>query len=177
MAQTKPDRRLTEPCVRPSDSCDRTGDRGGRLSVSVPDQKNQGKITMIDEEKLHQFIGQMLGDLGGAASISMVRIGDALGLYRALHAKGSMTCAELAQEVGVNQRYLREWLSQQAASNYLSYEPASCKFTLPPEQAMVFADEDSPVYMMGGFDLMASLLDAQPKVQEAFKTGRGVRVG
>jgi 2-polyprenyl-3-methyl-5-hydroxy-6-metoxy-1,4-benzoquinol methylase len=129
---------------------------------------------MIDEEKLHQFIGQMLGDLGGAASISMVRIGDALGLYRALHAKGSMTCAELAQEVGVNQRYLREWLSQQAASNYLSYEPASGKFTLPPEQAMVFADEDSPVYMMGGFDLMASLLDAQPKVQEAFKTGRGV---
>ena len=96
----------------------------------------------------------------------MVRIGDALGLYRALHTKGSMTCAELAQEVGVNQRYLREWLSQQAASNYLSYEPASGKFTLPPEQAMVFADEDSPVYMMGGFDLMASLIDAQPKVQD-----------
>jgi 2-polyprenyl-3-methyl-5-hydroxy-6-metoxy-1,4-benzoquinol methylase len=129
---------------------------------------------MVDEGKLHQFIGQMLSDLGGAASIAMVRIGDALGLYRALLAKGSMTCPQLAMEVGVNERYLREWLSHQAASNYLNYEPASGKFTLPPEQAMVFADEDSPVYMLGGFDLMASLIDAQPKVQEAFKTGKGV---
>jgi SAM-dependent methyltransferase len=129
---------------------------------------------MVDEGKLHQFIGQMLGDLGGAASISMVRIGDALGLYRALHTKGSMTCGELAKEAGVNERYLREWLSHQAASNYLNYEPASGKFTLPPEQAMVFADEDSPVYMLGGFDLMASLIDAQPKVQAAFKSGGGV---
>ena len=129
---------------------------------------------MVDDNKLHQFIGQMLGDLGGAASISMVRIGDALGLYRALHAKGGMTCGELAREAGVNERYLREWLSHQAASNYLSYEPASGTFSLPPEQAMVFADEDSPVYMLGGFDLMASLLDAQPKVQAAFKTGAGV---
>src|SRR3984885_7007627 len=130
--------------------------------------------TMVDEAKLHQFIGQMLGDLGGAASISVVRIGDALGLYRALHATGSMTCDELAKKVGVNERYLREWLSHQAASNYLHYEPASGKFTLPPEQAMVFANEDSPVYMLGGFDLMASLIDAQPKVQDAFRNGGGV---
>jgi SAM-dependent methyltransferase len=129
---------------------------------------------MVDEGKLHQFIGQILGDLGGAASTAMVRIGDALGLYQALRAKGSMTCGELAKEVGVNERYLREWLSHQAASSYLGYEPASGRFTLPPEQAMVFADEDSPVYMLGGFDLMASLIDAQPKVQAAFKTGGGV---
>jgi SAM-dependent methyltransferase len=129
---------------------------------------------MVDEGKLHQFIGQILGDLGGAASIAMVRIGDALGLYRTLHAKGSMTCAELAREAGVHERYLREWLSHQAASNYLSYDPATTTFALPPEQAMVFADEDSPVYMLGGFDLMASLIDAQPKVQNAFKTGGGV---
>jgi SAM-dependent methyltransferase len=129
---------------------------------------------MVDEGKLNQFVGQMLGDLGGAASIGMVRIGDALGLYRTLHAKGGMTCAELAEEAGVNQRYLREWLSHQAASGYLDYEPASGVFTLTPEQAMVFAIEDSPVYMLGGFDLVASLIDAQPKVQEAFKTGGGV---
>ncbi len=129
---------------------------------------------MVDEGKLHQFIGQILGDLGGAASIAMVRIGDALGLYRTLHAKGSMTCAELAREAGVHERYLREWLSHQAASNYLSYDPATTTFALPPEQAMVFADEDSPVYMLGGFDLMASLIDAQPKVHNAFKTGGGV---
>jgi hypothetical protein len=73
----------------------------GRVTSKVacpcaPDQKNLGRTTVVDEGKLHQFIGQMLGDLGGAATISLVRIGDSLGLYKALHAKGSMTCAELA---------------------------------------------------------------------------------
>jgi hypothetical protein len=71
---------------------------------------------MVDEGKLHQFIGQMLSDLGGASSVAMVRIGDALGLYKALHAKGAMTVEELAAAVGANERYLREWLSHQAAS-------------------------------------------------------------
>ena len=117
----------------------------------------------------------MLGDLGGAASISMVRIGDSLGLYRALHSKGSMTCEELAQEASVHQRYLREWLSHQAASNYLSYDPATQKFALPPEQAMVFAIEDSPVYMMGAFDLMTWMTESKDQVQTVFRTGGGVQ--
>jgi SAM-dependent methyltransferase len=132
---------------------------------------------MIDEGKLNKFVGQMLGDLGGASSIAMVRIGDALGLYKALHTDGPMTCATLASRTKVNERYLREWLSHQAASGYLTYDPAAATFTLPPEQAMVFAIEDSPVYMMGGFDVMAAMLDNQPKVQAAFKTGGGVARG
>ena len=132
---------------------------------------------MVDDEKLNKFMGQILADLGGAASIAMARMGDALGLYRKLHLNGSMTCDELAAEAGVNRRYLQEWLSHQAASNYVTYEPSTGRFTLPPEQAMVFAVEDSPVYMLGGFDLMASLIDAQSGVQEAFKTGGGVAWG
>jgi len=122
----------------------------------------------------HQFIGQMLSDLGGAASIGLVRIGDTLGLYKTLHARGPMTVGEFAAEAGVNERYLREWLSHQAASNYLSYDPTTQKFTLPPEQAMVFAVEDSPVYMVGAFTCMAAFLDNLAKVQPAFKTGGGV---
>jgi 2-polyprenyl-3-methyl-5-hydroxy-6-metoxy-1,4-benzoquinol methylase len=101
-------------------------------------------------------------------------MGDALGLYKALHANGSLTCEELARKTGVNARYLREWLAQQAASNYLSYDPRTGRFTLPPEQAMVFAVEDSPVHMLGAFDLMATFAEAQPKVQAAFKSGGGV---
>lgn len=132
---------------------------------------------MIDEGKLNKFVGQMLGDLGGASSIAMARIGDALGLYKALHSDGPMTCAALASRTKLNERYLREWLSHQAASGYLTYDPATTTFTLPPEQAMVFAIEDSPVYMMGGFDVMAAMLDNQPKVQAAFKTGGGVAWG
>src|SRR6516164_5004215 len=131
----------------------------------------------VDENKLNHFIGQMLSDLGGASSIALVRIGDALGLYKSLHTKGPMTSIELAKATRLNERYLREWLSHQAASNYLAYDAKSGKFSLPQEQAMVFAIEDSPVYMMGGFDLMAAMLDNQPKVQAAFRSGGGVAWG
>jgi len=129
---------------------------------------------MVDDAKLHQFMGQMLSDLGGAASVALVRIGDALGLYKTLHERGPMTVTELAAAAGVNQRYLREWLSHQAASNYLSYDRATQKFELPPEQAMVFAVEDSPVYMMGAFDLMTWMTESKDQVQAVFLTGSGV---
>jgi SAM-dependent methyltransferase len=88
-----------------------------------------------------------------------------------------MTSMELAKAAKVDERYLREWLSHQAASNYLSYDPVTAKFAMPPEQAMVFANEESPVYMMGGFDLMAAMLDNQPKIEAAFKSGAGVAWG
>src|ERR1700730_16070615 len=129
---------------------------------------------MVDDAKLHQFMGQMLSDLGGGASVALVRIGDALGLYKTLHERGPMTVAECAAAAGVNQRYLREWLSHQAASNYLSYDPATQKFALPPEQAMVFAIEDSPVYMMGAFDLMTWMTESKDQVQTVFPSGGGV---
>ena len=129
---------------------------------------------MVDDAKLHQFIGQMLSDLGGAASVALVRIGDALGLYKTLHQRGPMTVADLAAAAKVNERYLREWLSQQAASNYISYDSATQKFALPPEQAMVFAIEDSPVYMMGAFDLMTWLVESKDQIEAVFPTGAGV---
>ncbi|HEX9327719.1 MAG TPA: class I SAM-dependent methyltransferase [Reyranella sp.] len=132
---------------------------------------------MIDEAKLNDFMGKVLGDLGGASTVAMVRIGDDLGLYKALHAAGPQTSAALAKRLGLAERYLREWLSQQAASGYLTYDPVAATFALPAEQAMVFAIEDSPVYMMGGFDVMKALLDNQPKVQAAFKSGGGVAWG
>jgi 2-polyprenyl-3-methyl-5-hydroxy-6-metoxy-1,4-benzoquinol methylase len=132
---------------------------------------------MVDEGKLHQFVGQMLSDLGGAASIPLVHIGDALGLYKTMHEKGPMTVAELAAEAGVHERYLREWLSHQAASNYVTYDPATRTFALSPEQAMVFAIEDSPVNLIGAFETTAALLGNQEKVKPAFKTGTGVGWG
>jgi 2-polyprenyl-3-methyl-5-hydroxy-6-metoxy-1,4-benzoquinol methylase len=133
--------------------------------------------TQVDDSKLNAFIGQMLADLGGASSIAMVRMGDALGLYKTLHAKGPMTSFELAKTANVDERYLREWLSHQASSHYLSYDPTSAKFSLLPEQAMVFAVPESPVHLMGGFDLMAAMFDNQQKVQAAFKSGGGVAWG
>lgn len=134
-------------------------------------------MTAIDESRLHEFIGRMLGDLGGAFSVPLVRIGDRLGLYRALHENGPMTADALAGRTGCNERYIREWLSAQAASGYLAYDGGAGTFSLPAEQAMVFAVEDSPVYMMGAFDTVAAMLDSETKVEEAFRTGDGVAWG
>jgi SAM-dependent methyltransferase len=132
---------------------------------------------MVDETKLNQFIGQILGDLGGAFSVSLVRIGDRLGLYKALNEKGAMTSGELAAKTNIAERYAREWLSHQAASGYLAYDPATEKFTLPPEQAMVFAEPDSPVFLQGAFDIAVSLMENQPLVESAFRSGKGVGWG
>ena len=131
----------------------------------------------VNEEKLNRLVGQMLSDLGGAASVAMVRMGDALGLYQTLHEKGAMTCEDLAAAAGVQERYLREWLSHQAASNYLEYDSETRKFALPPEQAMLFAIEDSPMTMLGAFDGVAAWAEGQPKVQAAFRNGGGVAWG
>ena len=132
---------------------------------------------MVDETKLNAFIGKMLGDLGGAFSAPMVRMGDKLGLYKALNEQGPMTPAELAAKTNVAERYAREWLSHQAASGYLEYDPATGKFTLPPEQAMVFAETDSPVYLQPAFDIVAVMLDNQALVEPAFRSGKGVGWG
>jgi hypothetical protein len=83
---------------------------------------------MTDEGKLNKFGGQMLRDLGSASSIAMARIGDALGLYKAPHSDGPMTCAALASRANVNERYVREWPSHQAASGYLTYDPVAATF-------------------------------------------------
>lgn len=132
---------------------------------------------MVDPDKLNQVVGQMLADLGGAFSVSLVRIGDKLGLYTALNEGGPMTSAELATKAAIAERYAREWLSHQAASGYLAYDPATQKFSLSEEQAMIFADPDSPVYLQGAFDLAAAMMDNKNLVEAAFKTGKGVGWG
>jgi len=131
----------------------------------------------MDEAKLQQFIGKILGDLGGALSVPLVRIGDRLGLYRALHEAGPMTVGELAAKAGIAERYAREWLSHQAASGYLAYEPTTARFALPPEQAMIFANAESPVYLQGAFDLAAAMMENQALVEPAFRSGKGVGWG
>jgi 2-polyprenyl-3-methyl-5-hydroxy-6-metoxy-1,4-benzoquinol methylase len=135
------------------------------------------EAAMVDETKLNAFVGKILGDLGGAYSVPMVRIGDRLGLYKALNDHGPMTAAELAAKTKVAERYAREWLSHPAASGYLEYNAVSGRFTLPPEQAMVFADVDSPVFLQGAFDVAVAMVENQPKVEAAFLSGKGVGWG
>ena len=131
----------------------------------------------MNEQKLNELMGQLMQDLGGAFSTPLVRIGDQLGIYRALHGAAPMTSGELASKTGLAERYLREWLSAQTASGYVSYDPATERFSLSEEQSAVFADEDSPAYLAPAFDAAASYLDNQPAVQRAFENGGGVGWG
>ena len=129
----------------------------------------------LDETRLNDFIGQVLGDLGGAVSVPLVRIGDALGLYATLDRIGPSTADALAAASECHPRYVREWLAAQAASGYVTY--AGGKFSMSPEQAFVFALPDSPANLIGAFDTAAAMVENQAKVQAAFKTGRGVGWG
>lgn len=131
----------------------------------------------MNEEKLNNFVGQMLQDLGGATSVALVRLGVRFGFYTTLAEKGPMGSQDLAEACSVDERYAREWLAQQAASGYIEYDPSSARFTLPPEQAMVFANEDSPVYLVPGFELAAACIGNHDLVANAFLTGKGVDWG
>jgi 2-polyprenyl-3-methyl-5-hydroxy-6-metoxy-1,4-benzoquinol methylase len=132
--------------------------------------------TEIDMDKLHAFVGKMLGDLGGAMSVPTVRIGIRLGLFDAF-ADGPATSVELAQRAGLAERYVREWAMAQACNGYLSLDAASDAFSLSPEAAMVFSVKDSPVYLAGAYDLVAAMIEAESKVEAAFRSGDGVGWG
>jgi SAM-dependent methyltransferase len=132
-------------------------------------------MTQVDKTKLNELVGRVLADLGGAVSVPLVRMGDTLGLYDALERIGPASADELAEATECAPRYLREWLAAQAASGYVRYEHG--RFSLTPEQALVFAEPDSPVHLIGAFDTAAAMVENQPKVQAAFKTGRGVAWG
>jgi SAM-dependent methyltransferase len=130
----------------------------------------------LDTNKLQPLLGTVVNELGAASNAALVILGDKLGLFRAL-ATGTMTSAELAKKTGTQERLVREWLSSQAASGFVTYNAGDCTFSMSPEQAAVFADEDSPVYVAGGFHLMSSVYADEPKLAEAFKTGKGVGWG
>jgi len=100
-------------------------------------------------------------------------IGEKLGLYRAMAGAGPLTSEQLAARTGAGERYVREWLANQAAGGYVSYDPDTDTFTLPDEHALALADEDSPFYILGVFESIASLYADEDKILEAFRTGGG----
>ncbi len=124
----------------------------------------------VDPEKLNAFVGRMLGDLGALTNSVLVHVGDQLGLYKALTESGPTTSQALAKQTGTSERLVREWLSAQAAQGYVNYDKVSGKFSLSTEQAMVFADEESPVYLAGFFDIARGLFDDTPKIVNAFRS-------
>jgi 2-polyprenyl-3-methyl-5-hydroxy-6-metoxy-1,4-benzoquinol methylase len=131
----------------------------------------------LDSNKLDAFVHKAVGDVGAALSSILVVIGDRLGLWKAMAKGGAVTAAELAQRTETSERYIREWLDAQASAGYVTYDPATRKYALTPEQATVLADESSPAFFPGLFEVVAACWAGTDKMTTNFRTGRGLEWG
>jgi SAM-dependent methyltransferase len=130
--------------------------------------------TGIDEAKLEAFMGQAVTDMGAIISAPLMVIGEKLGLYKAMAGAGPLSSQEVADRSGAAERYVREWLRNQAAGGYVAYDAESDRYTLPDEHALALADEDSPFYILGVYDSIASLYADEDQILEAFRSGGGM---
>jgi SAM-dependent methyltransferase len=147
--------------------------REGKLIESRRKQMSTAQVPALDMNKLNSFIGQFVTDLGAAVHTGMVVIGEKLGLYKAL-AEGPMTASKLADKTKTDERYLREWLASQAAGGYVTYNALTREFSLDEEQAFALANEDSPAYLPGAFELALGSLAAVPRIADSFRSGAGM---
>ncbi len=138
---------------------------------------NSNSSNIVDNKKLEEFVIKAIGDLGSSLGSMMVILGDRLGLYRALSQFGPMTSEELAQSTNTAERYIREWLASQTAAGYLTYDLENKKFSLSAENAMVLADENSPAYLLGGYQVLRTIFKDEDKFVKIFQTGEGLRGG
>jgi len=128
----------------------------------------------VNPDKLNEFLGKAIVDFGATFHAALIRIGDKLGLYKALAAGGPQTPAQLAKKTGTAERYIREWLSAQAAGGYVTYDPPSGTFHLSEEQAFALADESSPAFLPGAFQVALASVKAEDQIAKRFKTGKGM---
>ena len=124
--------------------------------------------------EVEAFIGHVIADLSAAFSGVLVNVGRKLGLYQAMAERGACSSVALAAATGIRERYVREWLANQAAGGYVAYDPATQTYTLPPAQAMVLAHEQSPIFMAPAFDVAASFWLDEERIVETFRSGAGL---
>lgn len=128
----------------------------------------------LDQAKMEAFVGKVLGDTSAALTTTLAVLGDRLGLFKDLAAHGPATSVELAARAGINERYAREWLGGMASASYLEYDPASRRFSLPPEHAPALAQEGGPVFFGGIYQMMTGMSGVLDRLTAAFRTGGGV---
>lgn len=128
----------------------------------------------LDPEKLNEFLHRGVVDFGAVFHAAMVLIGDKLGLYKALAERGPMNSQDLANATGTAERYVREWLGSQSAGGYVSYDPVSGRYSLSEEQAFALADENSPAFLPGAFQVALAAVKAEAKITDAFRSGNGL---
>ncbi len=140
--------------------------------MSTPAQTRE-----INEEKMQQFLGKVVGDFGASLGSSLAYIGQKLGLYKGIAALGSVTPAELAKQTNTSERYVREWLVNQAAGGYVDYDPATGRYSLAPEQAVALTEENSPFFVGGGFFVVKAMTQAVEQIESYFREGGGMLWG
>ncbi len=131
----------------------------------------------INEDKLNALLGKVVVEMGAAANGPLITLGDKLGLYKALASSGAINSADLSDKTNTTERYVREWLAAQAASGYIEFDSEKDCFFMTEEQIAVFGDDKSPVCMTGVFYAITSLYHDEPKLVDAFKTGKGISWG
>ncbi|HEX6418223.1 MAG TPA: class I SAM-dependent methyltransferase [Acidimicrobiales bacterium] len=131
----------------------------------------------MDETKLNELIGRAVEEMSIAESAPLIYLGDKLGLYRAMHGAGPLTSRELAERTGTRERYVREWLNNQAAGGVVEYHAADGTYELSDEAAYLWADETSPVFLMGQVEVIGAMWADADRLAQAFRTGEGVAWG
>jgi 2-polyprenyl-3-methyl-5-hydroxy-6-metoxy-1,4-benzoquinol methylase len=133
-------------------------------------------VTPLDPDRLNAFLGAAVGDLGAAISASLMLVGDRLGLYKALAGEPA-TPAELAARTGTHERYVREWLGNQAAGGYVQYDPESGRYSMDAAQALCLADPNGPVDLPGAYDIVEATFHALDRTLDNFRSGNGMEWG
>lgn len=131
-------------------------------------------IENVDQNKLEELQGKVITDVAGSLGLLLAYVGDRLDLYSALAEISPATSQELADNTGTNERYVREWLSANAAGGYVEYDPATSQFSMTPEQALIFSAEGHPACMQGFFQAVISVFADEPKATEVFRSGDGL---
>ena len=129
----------------------------------------------VDLEKAHAFTGKVLADTSGMTVTILAALGDRLGLFKALAARGPSTGAEFAKAASIHERYAREWLGGMASAGYVHYDPPSGRFTLPPEHVPALADEGGPMFFGGAHQMLLGTFGVLDQLTNAFREGGGVR--
>jgi SAM-dependent methyltransferase len=131
----------------------------------------------VDEAKLQEFMGRMIGNMTGATLCMAVLLGDELGLYRALAGAGPLTADVIAERAGCNPRLTREWLDGQAAGGLIDFDAADDTYELSDEAAFALADETSPAFVARGMNAVASMFIDVPKLVDAYRGDGGLSWG
>ena len=145
-----------------------------RENARVAESVAPERTTVLDPQRVESLLHKAVTDFGATISTSMAAVGDKLGLYKTVARHGPLDSKKLASMTGTHERYVRDWLLNQAASGYVTYDEVSGQYSMTPEQAALMADENNPFFVAGGFQLFTALVKAEDRAIHNMRSGEGM---